>query len=159
MSGKVIALAAVILACMVTAQTRTSYTPPRTPDGQPDLQGVWTNITITPLERPADLAGKILIDVANPLDFSGGMPPTLTPCNTDSLGESLQREFPNAKVVKTLNTCNCKVMVDPARVPGEHDLFICGNDAGAKDQVRTLLREFGWTSIIDLGDITNARAT
>ena|SRR5579862_2682649 len=106
----------------------------------------------------SDLAGKVLIDVANPLDMSQ-KPPTLTICNTDSLGESLQRAFPTAKVVKALNTVNCEVMVDPKRVPGEHDLFICGNDDGAKDCVKALLREFGWHSIIDMGDITNARAT
>ena len=57
--------------------------------------------------------GKTLIDVANPLDFSKGMPPTLTVCNTDSLGEQIQRAFPKLKVVKALNTLNCSVMVDP----------------------------------------------
>jgi 8-hydroxy-5-deazaflavin:NADPH oxidoreductase len=106
-----------------------------------------------------DLEGKTLIDVSNPLDFSKGMPPTLSTVNTDSLGEKIQREFPQLKVVKALNTCNCKVMVDPSRVPGEHDLFICGNDAAAKEQVRNLVREWGWKTIYDLGDITNARAT
>jgi len=106
-----------------------------------------------------DVSGKILIDVANPLDASRGMPPILSICNSDSLGESIQREFPEAKVVKALNTVNCRVMTDPKRVPGEHDLFICGNDQAAKKAVTTLLREFGWKSIIDLGDITSARAT
>jgi hypothetical protein len=106
-----------------------------------------------------DVDGKVLIDAANPLDFSQGMPATLTICNTDSLGESLQRAFPGAKVVKALNTCNCQVMVDPGRVPGEHDIFVCGNDAGAKETVKSLLRDFGWKSIIDVGDITAARAT
>jgi predicted dinucleotide-binding enzyme len=106
-----------------------------------------------------DLAGKVLIDVANPLDFSRGMPPTLTICNTDSLGESIQREFPETRVVKALNTCNCRIMVNPGLVRGDHDLFICGNDARAKAQVTSLLHEFGWRSIIDLGDITNSRAT
>ncbi len=106
-----------------------------------------------------DLAGKVLIDVANPLDFSRGMPPTLTICNTDSLGESIQREFPEAKVVKALNTVNCQVMGAPSRVKGDHDIFICGNDSKAKETVKRLLGDFGWRSIIDLGDITNARAT
>ncbi|SRR5258708_5574587 len=88
------------------------------------------------------------------------MPPTLSTCNTDSLGEGIQREFPEAKVVKALNTCNCQVMVDPAGVGGgDHDIFVCGNDAGAKDKVKALLRDLGWKSIIDGGDITNARAT
>ncbi len=108
---------------------------------------------------PSDLSGKVLIDVSNPLDFSKGMPATLTVCNTDSLGEMIQRSFPELKVVKALNTCNCAVMVDPGRVPGEHDLFIAGNDASAKQQVTEMLREFGWRSIIDLGDISCARAT
>jgi hypothetical protein len=106
-----------------------------------------------------DLDRKVVIDVSNPLDFSKGMPATLIVSNTDSLGETLQREFPKARVVKALNTCNCQVMVDPGRVPGDHDLFICGNDAAAKQQVTDLLHEFGWKSVIDLGDITNARAT
>lgn len=106
------------------------------------------------------LAEKILIDVANPLDFSKGMPPTLTICNTDSLGEQIQRNFPETKVVKALNTVNCEVMVRPDRVPGNHALFICGDDADAKNQVRDLLAtDFGWPRerIFDLGDITAAR--
>jgi hypothetical protein len=107
------------------------------------------------------LRGKILIDVANPLDFSHGMPPSLSVCNTDSLGEQIQRAFPDVKVVKTLNTTNTLVMVDPAAVGGgDHDLFISGNDAGAKAQVTALLgRWFGWRCVIDLGDITTARGT
>lgn len=106
-----------------------------------------------------NLNDKILIDVANPLDFSKGMPPTLFICNTDSLGEQIQREFPGVDVVKTLNTVNCNVMVHPSLVPGEHDLFICGNNEEAKSHVIDLLKNwFGWQSIIDLGDITNARA-
>ncbi|MEX2283589.1 MAG: NAD(P)-binding domain-containing protein [Gemmatimonadota bacterium] len=107
------------------------------------------------------LAGKILIDVGNPLDFSKGMPPTLTVCNTDSLGEQIQRVFPDVKVVKTLNTVNCDVMVDPGRVAnGDHHLFVSGNDASAKQQVIAWLKDwFGWKEIIDLGDITTARGT
>lgn len=106
----------------------------------------------------ANLAGKILIDVANPLDFSQGMPPTLSISGRDSLGEQIQAAFPNTKVVKTLNTMAGDVMVDPGRVPGEHDVFVSGNDADAKATVSNLLREgFGWRSIVDLGDITTAR--
>src|SRR5436305_8081186 len=102
-----------------------------------------------------NLEGKILIDVANPLDFSRGMPPTLSVCNTDSLGEQIQRAFPGARVVKALNTMNANVMVNPSLVAGEHDAFVCGNDAAAKSEVTNLLREgFGWRSVIDLGDIT-----
>jgi 8-hydroxy-5-deazaflavin:NADPH oxidoreductase len=107
-----------------------------------------------------NLKGKILIDVANPLDFSHGSPPTLSICNTDSLGEQIQRTFPETKVVKTLNTVNCEVMVNPALVPGDHDIFVCGNDVGAKAHVGELLKQwFGWRSVIDLGDISAARAT
>lgn len=104
-----------------------------------------------------NLAGKILVDVANPLDFSHGMPPTLSVANSDSLGEQIQREFPDVKVVKTLNTMNTAVMVDPSSVPGDHDVFVCGNDADAKARVVELLRSFGWRTIIDLGDISAAR--
>src|SRR6185295_15926562 len=89
-----------------------------------------------------NLAGKVLVDVSNPLDFSQGMPPTLSICNDDSLGERIQAAFPEAKVVKTLNTVNAGVMVDPASVPGEHDIFVCGNDDGAKAQVSELLQSF-----------------
>jgi 8-hydroxy-5-deazaflavin:NADPH oxidoreductase len=108
----------------------------------------------------ANLRGKILIEVANPLDMSKGMPPSLTVCNTDSLGEQVQREFPNTRVVKALNTMNCEVMVQPSLVSGDHNLFLCGNDAEAKREVIDRLCEwFGWKkeNIIDLGDISAAR--
>jgi len=105
-----------------------------------------------------NLKGKILVDISNPLDFSKGMPPTLTVCNTDSIGEQIQRAFPDAKVVKTLNTINCNVMVTPHIVPGPHDIFMSGNDAKAKAKVREIVTDwFGWKSVIDLGDITTAR--
>jgi predicted dinucleotide-binding enzyme len=108
----------------------------------------------------AALRGKILVDVANPLDFSKGMPATLFVSNNDSLGETIQRTFPEAKVVKALNTVSANVMVNPSRVPGDHDIFVCGNDAGAKAQVVRLLKdEFGWKNVNDLGDITAARGT
>jgi predicted dinucleotide-binding enzyme len=108
-----------------------------------------------------NLAGKVLIDVSNALDFSKGMPPTVGVSNDDSVGEQIQRAYPDAKVVKALNTVNNEVMVDPSKVPGEHMLFVCGDDEGAKAQVVELLASFGWPSerILDLGDITNARAT
>jgi predicted dinucleotide-binding enzyme len=109
-----------------------------------------------------NLRGKILIQVGNPLDTSKGMPPTLTVCNTDSLGEQIQREFPDVRVVKALNTVNCDIMVAPSRVPGDHNLFICGNDTAAKREVTDRLSEwFGWKreNIVDLGDISNARGT
>jgi hypothetical protein len=108
----------------------------------------------------ANLRGKILVDVANPLDFSRGMPPSLFAGNTDSLGERIQAAFPDAKVVKALNTVNASVMVDPGRVRGDSDVFVCGNDVGAKAEVtRILTKEFGWKNVIDLGDITAARGT
>lgn len=106
----------------------------------------------------ANLAGKVLIDIANPLDFSQGMPPTLFVCNTDSLAEQIQHAFPQAQVVKTLNTMNANIMVNPGQLAGgEHTVFVSGNDAGAKAQVSDLLRSFGWRDIIDLGDIRSAR--
>jgi predicted dinucleotide-binding enzyme len=87
------------------------------------------------------------------------MPPSLFVCNTDSLGETIQRTYPELRVVKALNTMNCQIMADPARVPGMHHVFVSGNDAAAKDQVKKLLASFGWRDIIDLGDITTARGT
>ncbi|MFJ9596462.1 NADPH-dependent F420 reductase [Streptomyces virginiae] len=109
----------------------------------------------------AHLDGKILIDIANPLDFSGGFPPGLDPVDDDSLGELLQRTFPGLRVVKTLNTMNCQIMVDPARVAGEHHVFVSGEDADAKKAVRELLHSFGWpeASVLDLGGIETARGT
>lgn len=105
-------------------------------------------------------AGKIIMDIANPLDFSQGFPPSLNPVNTDSLGEQIQRAFPDARVVKTLNTMNATIMVDPASVAGgDHSVFMSGNDAGAKDVVRALLADLGHRDIIDLGDIATARGT
>jgi hypothetical protein len=107
-----------------------------------------------------NLKGKVLVDVANPLDFSKGMPPTLSVCNTDSLGEQIQRAFPDVKVVKGLNTVAADIMVNPGLLSAPTDMFVSGNDAGAKKQVTQLLTEgFGWKSVIDLGDITTSRAT
>jgi predicted dinucleotide-binding enzyme len=105
-----------------------------------------------------NLRGKILINVANPL--SHDKPGTLTVCNTDSLGEQLQREFPDARVVKALNTMNCEVMVNPSLAPGDHSLLLCGNDATAKAEVSShLCTWFGWkpANVLDLGDMTAAR--
>lgn len=104
-----------------------------------------------------NLQGKILVDLANPLDFSKGMPPSLTICNTDSLGETIQRQFTDVKVVKTLNTLNCELMVDPGLLNDPGNLFICGNDSEAKFEIDSLLRTFGWEKIIDLGDISASR--
>jgi 8-hydroxy-5-deazaflavin:NADPH oxidoreductase len=107
-----------------------------------------------------NLQGKILIDVANELDFSQGMPPKSLAADTTSLGEKIQAAFPNTKVVKTLNTMSCGVMVNPKQIAdGNHTVFVSGNDKGAKAKVTALLQSFGWTDIFDLGDITSARGT
>lgn len=107
----------------------------------------------------ANLAGKILIDITNPLDFSKGFPPSLFVSNTDSLGEQIQAAFPNLHVVKSLNTMSNPVMINPAAVPGDHTVFVNGNNADAKQTVKELLKSFGWneTNIFDLGDITASR--
>ncbi len=107
------------------------------------------------------LNDKILVDVANPLDFSKGMPPSLSPVNTDSLGEQIQARFPKLKVVKSLNTMNTYLMVEPTLVKGNHNVFVCGNDDEAKSKVKEVVKSFGWREdlIIDLGDISNSRGT
>lgn len=111
-----------------------------------------------------NLYGKIIVDVANPLDASKGFPPTLIPelSNTTSLGEKLQQAFPDAKIVKALNTMWAGLMVNPQMIQnGDHSVFICGNDSNAKQLTRNLLTDLGWndSNIIDLGDITSARGT
>lgn len=108
-----------------------------------------------------NLKGKLLLDLANPLDFSKGMPPTLFVCNSDSLGEEIQRAYPETRVVKTLNTMNCYLMVNPGMLAGgDHHAFVSGNDAGAKGQTIEILKSwFGWKHVLDLGDITSARGT
>lgn len=112
-------------------------------------------------QAASSLENKIIIDVSNPLDFSKGMPPTLTISNTDSLGEQIQKSFPSARVVKTLNTMWCGLMVNPGLLKEEHNVFMSGNDASAKEAVKKILYTFGWkeSMIIDLGDITTARGT
>jgi predicted dinucleotide-binding enzyme len=109
---------------------------------------------------PDQLAGKIIVDISNPLDFSNGFPPSLSVPSTDSLGERIQRAHPSARVVKTLNTMNAAVMVEPTRVPGEHHVFVSGDDADAKATVVALLASLGWppARVIDLGGIASARA-
>jgi 8-hydroxy-5-deazaflavin:NADPH oxidoreductase len=109
--------------------------------------------------RPAagSLAGTVLLDLANPLDLSAGFPPTLTVKDTDSLAEQIQREFPDARVVKSLNTVNARVMVDPARLGEETTIFVAGNDASARQTVTALLRELGWRDIVEFGSLDAAR--
>jgi predicted dinucleotide-binding enzyme len=106
---------------------------------------------------PSALAGKVLVDVSNPLEFSNGTM-ALSICNSNSLGEEVQKALPSANVVKTLNTVNCGVMVDPAK-GGNPTMFLCGNHSDAKKKVTDLLKSMGWRDIIDLGDISKARGT
>lgn len=107
-----------------------------------------------------NIGRKIIVDVANPLDFSKGFPPSLTVGNTNSLGEQIQNAFPDARVVKTLNTVNAALMVSPRSIMEHHNVFVCGNDPTAKAQVRTMLNSFGWPEedIVDLGDVGASRA-
>jgi 8-hydroxy-5-deazaflavin:NADPH oxidoreductase len=109
----------------------------------------------------SNLDGKVLVDVANPLDFSAGMPPFLATAyaGATSLAEQIQAAFPKVRVVKAFNTIAAPVMVNPALIAGDHDLFIAGNDAAAKAVVSEIARGFGWQHIVDLGDIVGARAT
>jgi len=108
-----------------------------------------------------NIGNKVLLDISNPLDFSKGMPPTLTVCNTDSLAEQIQRTFPKSKVVKSLNTLTAMLMVNPGLLPEPTNIFMNGNDSGAKAEVKKLLMSFGWNDndIIDMGDISTARGT
>ncbi|HEY7718627.1 MAG TPA: NAD(P)-binding domain-containing protein [Pedococcus sp.] len=119
------------------------------------------SVTLSVLEQAGadNLAGKVLVDISNPLDFSAGMPPTLFVKDTDSLGEQVQRAFPQAKVVKTLNTLNAHLMVRPKELGAESSIFVSGDDAQAKALVIELLTSFGHTDVIDLGDISSARGT
>jgi hypothetical protein len=116
------------------------------------------------LAGPKNLESKVLIDITNPLDFSNGGTPSLLPGlnNTNSLGEEIQKTFPGARVVKTLNTMWCGLMVNPNLIgEGTHINYVSGNDAEAKAEVKKLLKQFGWRdeNLLDLGDITGARAT
>ncbi|MFC5720583.1 NADPH-dependent F420 reductase [Streptomyces gamaensis] len=110
------------------------------------------------LTGAANLAGRVLLDVANPLDFTDGL--RIDPVETDSLAERIQRAFPEARVVKSLNTMNAAVMTAPSRLgDGDHTVFVAGDDADAKATVSGLLRDFGWRDISDLGELAAARGT
>jgi len=111
------------------------------------------------LGRAGDLAGKVLVDISNPLDFSAGFPPTLSVKDTDSLGEQIQRAFPDTRVVKTLNTLTADLMARPDRLPETTSVFVSGDDADAKRLVVGLLAELGHQDVIDLGGIETARGT
>lgn len=115
-------------------------------------------VTLEVLEAARDhLAGKVLLDVSNPLDFSAGFPPTLFVKDDDSLAETVQRAFPEARVVKALNTLTASVMVHPEQLPDPGTVFVCGDDADAKAAVTALLTAFGHTDVLDLGDLATAR--
>ena len=105
----------------------------------------------------ANLAGKVLLDISNPLDHSHGFPPRLFVKDDDSLAETIQRTHPDAKVVKTLNTMNNQVMADPQRLGEDTTVFVSGDDADAKATVVELLRSMGHTDVIDLGGLDTAR--
>lgn len=111
------------------------------------------------LAQAGDLAGTVLLDVSNPLDFSAGFPPTLTVKDTDSLAEQLQRAFPTTRVVKSLNTLTAELMVHPDRLPEPTSVFVSGDDADAKRLVTSLLTELGHRDVIDLGGLETARGT
>lgn len=106
-----------------------------------------------------NLRGKVLLDISNPLDFSGGFPPTLSVKDTDSLGEQVQRALPDTRVVKTLNTLNADLMVHPDALPEPTSVFVAGDDESAKALATELLHSFGHTDVIDLGGIASARGT
>jgi predicted dinucleotide-binding enzyme len=105
-----------------------------------------------------NLAGKVLVDISNGLDLTGGFPPLITFPQDDSMGEQIQRAFPEVKVVKSLNTLTAPLMADPSVLGDPGSVFVSGDDAEAKAAVTALLHEFGHTDVIDLGDITTARA-
>lgn len=116
------------------------------------------NVALETLAAAGDLAGKVVVDVSNPLDFSGGFPPTLSVKDTDSLAEMLQRAHPDARVVKTLNTVNAGLMVDPgALAGGDHTIFVAGDDPSARDLVRGLLGDLGWSDIVEFEALEAAR--
>jgi predicted dinucleotide-binding enzyme len=103
------------------------------------------------------LAGKVLLDISNPLDFSAGFPPTLFVEDTDSLGETIQRTYPDARVVKSLNTLTAALMVDPQQLGRSSTVFVSGDDDEAKATVTALLESFGHDDVVDLGDLSTAR--
>ena len=107
----------------------------------------------------ADKVGtKTLIDTANILDFSKGMPPRALASQDNCLAEEIQLVFPNLKVVKCFNTVTAPLMTNPkALAGGDHTIFVSGNDSAAKAEVSELLRSFGWSDILDLGDVSTAR--
>lgn len=116
------------------------------------------NVAADVLAAAGDLTGKVVLDPSNPLDFSQGFPPSLGVCNTDSVAEQLQRAHPEARVVKSLNTVNNALMLDPGQLAGgDHTMFLAGDDADARAVVRGLLEEAGWTDVIEFDTLSAAR--
>ncbi len=109
------------------------------------------------LAGPQNLAGKVVIDVTNPLAFAPNAPPRLALGHTTSAGEQVQRWLPEARVVKAFNSVGNPHMFRPQFPGGPPDLFICGNDAAAKQTVTEISKAFGWPSVIDIGGIDGAR--
>lgn len=116
------------------------------------------DVSLGVLEQAAThLAGTVVLDLSNPLDHSQGFPPRLFVKDDDSLAEMIQRAHPAARVVKTLNTMNNSVMVDPAQLGEPTTVFVSGDDAEAKATVTALLEEMGHQDVLDLGDLSTAR--
>ncbi|MDZ5621638.1 NAD(P)-binding domain-containing protein [Nocardioides sp. HM23] len=114
-------------------------------------------VTLDVLGQAGELGGKVVIDVSNGLDFSAGFPPLISFPQDDSMAEQVQRAFPAALVVKSLNTMTAAVMAHPEQLPDPGTVFLSGDDPSAKETVAGLLRELGHTDILDLGDVTTAR--
>jgi predicted dinucleotide-binding enzyme len=108
------------------------------------------------LANPENLAGKILMDATNPLDFTKGPVPVLSPSGNDSGGEQVQRWLPDSKVVKCFNIVGNSHMYKPDFPGGKPDMFICGNDEEAKKSVLDILEKFGWQGC-ELGGIEISR--
>ena len=103
------------------------------------------------------LNGKVVIDTSNALDFSQGFPPSLFVSNTDSLAEQLQRELPEARLVKMFNTVANQVMINPRGLTDDSTIFVAGNDPAARETAASLAADLGWSDVFDLGDLTAAR--
>lgn len=118
----------------------------------------WAHVhTVIDMVGAEAFAGKILIDVTNPLDFSAGFPPKLAVSGNDSGGETIQRLLHKTTVVKAWNIVGNASMYMPKFEDGEPTMWICGNDDGAKSTATQILNDFGWNEVVDLGDISGSR--
>lgn len=117
---------------------------------------LWTGTqSAIEMAGPANFAGKVVMDVTNPLDFSS-TPPKLAIGHTDSAGETVQRLLPDARVVKAFNTVGNPLMLHPDFAGGRPTMFVCGNDDSAKDLVRDIAFSLGWETL-DVGGIEGSR--